>query len=173
MASLISNAARTRLQILCGQYARRSFDVENVRASRLQWASEVLGHPVESFSRLTTEEGKRLIDNLQAVLGVAETAPTRRRMSKREAQKLGTEGRGDQMHDESTLLDGTESIFTKIRSDMTALGWNESRLRLFLRSSRGPNNGRETIRTLSEANKVHWALKNLVAYSAKTKRASA
>jgi hypothetical protein len=171
MANLISNPQRTRLQILYGQYAARSFDVEKPRDARLAWATETLGRPVLSFSKLTGDEGKQLIDHLQAVLGLAETAPSRRRrISKRDAQKLGTEGRADQIHDETTMVDGSEPIFTKIRQSMTVLGWDESRLKAFLRSSRGPNNGRDTIRTLGEANKVHWALKNVVAYQEKTRK---
>jgi len=174
MVKPISSAARTRLQILYGQYAARSFDVGTRREDRMAWATEVLGRAVDSFSNLTADEGKQLIDHLQAILSIQQTLPAKRqRMSKRDAQKHGTEGRRDQLHDETTMVDGSEPIFRLIQMQMTQLGMDEERLKRFLRSSYGPNNGRDTIRTLGDANRVWWALKRQVAYQDKTRKKGA
>lgn len=174
MVKPITPGARTRLQILYGQYAARSFDVGTSREDRMAWATEVLGREVESFSKLSADEGKQLIDHLQAILGIEQTLPPkRRRMSKRNAQKHGTEGRRDQLHDETTMVDGTEQLFRKIQGQMTLLGMDNDGLKRFLRSTHGPNNGRDTIRTLGEANRVWWALKRQVSYQEKTRKRGA
>ncbi len=171
--SRISSAALTRLQTLYHQFEHRSFDVTSSREDRLAWAAETLGHEVTSFSALTIADGKHLIDALQLSMGLSETTPSQRRpASFRQAQKQGTEGRRDQVHAETTLLDGSEAIFTLILTEMKKLGWDDSRLKAFLRSRTGPNQGRETIRTLADANRVHWALKRLAARSTRTPSAS-
>lgn len=158
----ISPAACRRLQVLYRQMEARSLDAGGARADRLAWASERVGRSVASFNALTASEGKELIDGLQRALGMRETtAPRRRPMSFRDAQKHGTEGRRDQIHAETTMLDGSEDVFRLIQVEMSALGWDQDRLRAFLRSSHGPNDGRDTIRTLGEANRVHYALKRM------------
>lgn len=160
----ISQAALRRLQVLYRQAAARSLDIDNTRDERIAWASRELGRAVTSFSNLSVHEGKLLIDRLQAELGIAETAaPRRRPVSRYMAEKMGTEGRHDQIHAESTMLDGTEQIFDLIRHELTVLGWDAARLRTFLKSSYGPNGGRDTIRTLGDANRVHYALKRMAA----------
>ncbi|HEY4358233.1 MAG TPA: hypothetical protein VGN16_20980 [Acidobacteriaceae bacterium] len=159
----ISSAARTRLQILYGQEAARSLDLENSRASRLSWASQNVGRKIASFSDLTSAEGKTLIDTLQHALGIAQTVAPQFRSytSKRDAQKAGTEGRRDQLHPDTTMLAGNEDVLQLIRAELTTLGWDEAKLKMFLRSKHGPNQGRDTMRTLGEANRVHFALKQI------------
>jgi cytochrome c2 len=49
----------------------------------------------------------------------------------------------------------------RIQADLTRLGWDQARLEAFLRSPKSPTRGRTAIRTLADANKVHWALKHL------------
>jgi hypothetical protein len=163
----ISAPALRRLQALFAQFARRSFDITSKREDRLFWAAQTLGHEVTSFSELSAADGKKLIDDLQAWMGIAETAPPRRqRKSMRERQKVGTEGRRDQIHPDVTMLEGTEDVLGHIQREMTALSMDEERLRAFLRSPFGPNNGRDTIRTLGDANRVHFALKRMARRSA-------
>ena len=157
----ISRPQLTRLQTLYSQ-AARSLSLDNSRDDRMAWAGEVLDTPVTSFSKLSVGDAKTLIDALQATLGIAETSPARRGYtSTREREKQGTEGRRDQLHAETTMLAGDEEVLQLVRAEMTALGWNEDRLRAFLRSGRGPLGGRDAIRTLGDANSVHWALKRM------------
>jgi hypothetical protein len=165
---LISNPALRRLQVLYRQAAARSLDLSTARDARVAWASQQIGREIASFSDLSVYEGKQLIDRLQAELGVPQTAPPRRQpVSRYQAEKMGTEGRRDQIHTEVTMLDGSEQIFDLIRHELTELGWDQDRLRTFLRSGHGPNNGRDTIRTLGEANRVHYALKRMAERQAK------
>jgi hypothetical protein len=164
----ISPAALRRLQVLYRQASARSLDMDNTRDERIAWASRELGREITSFSQLSVHDGKLLIDRLQAELGVPETAaPRRRPVSYKDAQKMGTEGRHDQIHAESTMLDGTEQVFDLIRHELTVLGWDADRLRTFLKSGHGPNGGRDTIRTLGDANRVHYALKRMAERVAK------
>lgn len=156
----ISTPALRRLQTLYAQFERRSLDGDTSREARLAWATERLGKPVASFSALTNADGKFLIDALQLSMNIAETAPSKRQYkSTRDRQKEGTEGRRDQIHPDTTLLAGDERVFQLIQQEMTALGWNKERLLAFLRSPSGPNHGRDTIRTLGDANRIHFALK--------------
>jgi hypothetical protein len=166
MNSTISKPALRRLQTLYSQFERRSISTASspseLRKDRLAWATQCAGRAVDSFSNLTAAEGKLLTDNLQHTFGLAQSAPPRRqRMSTRDAQKAGTEGRRDQLHPETTMLDGSEDVFRLIQREMSALGWDQPRLQAFLRSPRGPNRGRDTIRTLGDANRVHYALKRM------------
>jgi hypothetical protein len=149
-----------RLQVLHGQYVRHSLDAAPTREGRIAWASSQINRPISSFSDLTVEEGRRLIDGLQAVLGVALPSKTpRRRQTRRDGQKAGTEGRHDQLHAETTLV-GDKDI-RRIQREMDRLGWNQSRLDAFLASPKSPNGRSTLIRTLGEANRVYWALKRM------------
>ena len=160
--SRISTSALKRLQTLYHQFERRSFDLSSSREDRLAWAAQCLGKSVTSFSTLSADDGKYLIDSLQLSMRINETAPPRRRrMSQHAAQKAGTEGRRDQIHSETTMLAGDEEILTKIMRELSSLGWTEERFKAWLRSSSSPNKGRDTIRTLGDANKIHWALKRM------------
>ena len=151
----------TRLQILYGQFERHSLDCPGSdRTSRTAWASSTLGRPITSFKELTLEEGKRLIDGLQRSLGtkVPSKSP-RRRQTRKDGEKKGTEGRHDQLHAETTLV-GPEDL-RRIQADLTDLGWDQAGLDRFLSSSKGPNKRSTIIRTLGDANRVHWALKRI------------
>ena len=151
-----------RLQVLYGQYCHHSLDTSNTREDRLAFASERIGRSIASFSDLTLEEGKKLIDGLQSALGVALPSKTpRRRQTRRDGEKAGTEGRHDQIHNETTLV-GDKDI-RRIQREMDRLGWDQSRLNAFLASPRGPNARSTAIRTLGEANRVYWALKRIPA----------
>jgi hypothetical protein len=158
----ITPAQLRRLQTLYSQCVSK-LDLDRSRESRMAWASQELKKPIASFSELSSADAKRLLDSLQLSMGIPQTSPPRRqRVNKKTAQKYGTEGRHDQIHAETTMLDGTEEVFRKIQVEMSALGWDEGRLKAFLRSASGPNDGRDTIRTLADANHVHWALKRMI-----------
>ena len=158
--SMITQPQLTRLQILYGQFERHSLDCPGAdRSYRLTWATQQAGRPVTSFKQLTVDEGIRLIDLLQRHLGtrVPSKVP-RRRPTRRDAQKLGTEGRRDQIHNETTLAGPSEIALLK--GDMDRLGWDEARLEAFLRSPRSPLKGVTRLTTLGHYNKLHWALRN-------------
>lgn len=149
-----------RLQVLYKQYEAHSLDTGTTREDRLTWASARIGRTIASFSDLDLEEGKKLIDGLQNALGVKLPSKTpRRRQTRRDGEKAGTEGRHDQIHDEVTLV-GDKDI-RRIQGEMDRLGWDQARLDAFLASPRGPNARRTTILTLGDANRVYWALKRM------------
>ena len=161
IAVAITSAQVQRLQILYGQFERHTLDAPGAaRQDRLQWASAACGRIIGSFKDLTLEEGKRLIDGLQNSLGVkAPSKAPRRKQTRRDGEKKGTEGRHDQIHPDITLAGPSE--FALIRRDLDRLGWDQARLEAFLASPRGPNKRSTVIRTLGDANRVHWALKRM------------
>ncbi len=149
-----------RLQVLYKQYEAHSLDTGTTREDRLTWASARIGRTIASFSQLDLDEAKKLIDGLQNALGVKLPSKTpRRRQTRRDGEKAGTEGRNDQIHNETTLV-GDKDI-RRIQGEMGRLGWDQARLDAFLASPRGPNNRRTTIHTLGDANRVYWALKRM------------
>lgn len=156
----INRAQLVRLQTLYSQFERHTLDSAPGRNARLEWASQQCGRAIASFSDLTVEEGRRLIDTLQGILGVkAPNQSPRRRMQRKSAEKAGTEGRRDQKHAETTMVSPED--LARLQKDLDRLGWDEFRLKRFLESPRSPLRGRTTILTLSDANKVHWALKHI------------
>jgi hypothetical protein len=153
-----------RLQTLYGQYEAHTLDVDRGRGARLHWASQQLGRMVDSFSSLSLDEGRKLIDIIQGVLNVKAPSKTpRKRMSRHAAEKAGTEGRRDQIHNETTLVSPDSKIFELIQQQLTRLGWNQAGLDRFLLGSSSPLKGKTQIRTLGDANKVYWALKRIPA----------
>jgi hypothetical protein len=156
----ITAPALKRLQVLYRQYEAHSLDVGAAREDRLAWAGARIGRRIDSFKLLTIEEGIQLIDGLQRALNTKVPSKTpRRRMGRQAAEKAGTEGRRDQIHAETTMASGAD--LERIQADLTRLGWDQARLEAFLRSPKSPTRGRTAIRTLADANKVHWALKHL------------
>jgi len=164
-ATSITPPQLKRLQVLYAQYQRSSLDADCGREGRLEWASRVLARPVASFKEITVDEAIRMIDGLQRALGVALPKKPRKRMSRRAAEKAGTEGRSDQKHAETTLV--SDADIRRIQRDLDALGWTQARLDAWLASPRGPNNRRVAIRTLGDANRVHWALNRMIVRAAK------
>lgn len=158
-ATAITAPQLKRLQVLYAQYERSSLDADCGRQGRLEWASERLGRTIASFKDISLDEAVKMIDGLQRALGVALPQKPRRRPSRRDAQKAGTEGRHDQIHAESTIV-GDKDI-RRIQREMDRLGWDQHRLEAFLASPRGPNQRRTAIRTMGDANRVYWALKRM------------
>jgi hypothetical protein len=149
-----------RLQVLYGQFEAHTLDVDRGRGARLNWASQRLGRVVDSFSNISIDEGRKLIDTLQGVMNVKAPSKTpRKRMQRKAAEKAGTEGRRDQIHNEVTLARPED--LERIQQQLSRLGWNQAGLDRFLLSSRSPLKGKTQIRTLGDANKVYWALKHI------------
>lgn len=156
----ISKPALRRLQVLYAQYEAHSLDCARGREGRLAWATAQTGRAIASFSGLSAEEGIRLIDGLQRAIGRKAPSKTpRRRMSRSAAEKAGTEGRRDQIHDESTMVSSAD--LERIQRELVRLGWDQQGLERFLRSPKSPTRGRTAIRTLGDANKVYWGLKHI------------
>jgi len=156
----ITGPALKRLQVLYRQFEAHSLDAGPTREDRLAWATARVGRQITSFSDLTVEDGIRLIDELQGLVGHKVPSKTpRRRLSRKNAEKAGTEGRRDQIHDETTMASAAD--IERIQKDLDRLGWDSARLEAFLRSPKSPTRGRTQILTLADANKVHWALKHL------------
>jgi hypothetical protein len=156
----ISKPALRRLQVLYGQYEAHSLDCGPRREGRLAWASQQTGRTITSFSNLTVEEGIRLIDGLQRAVGHKVPSKTpRRRMGRTQAEKAGTEGRRDQIHDETTMVSPAD--LERIRKQLDRLGWDQAGLEHFLRSPKSPTQGRVQILTLRDANRVYWGLKRI------------
>lgn len=149
-----------RLQVLYKQYEAHSLDTGATRNDRLVWAGERIGRKVDSFSQLSLDEGRKLIDGLQHALGVKlPSKRPRRHQTRRDGQKAGTEGRHDQIHEETTLV-GDKDL-RRIQGQLDRLGWTQARLEAFLASPKGPNGRSTSIRTLGEANRIYWALKRM------------
>jgi len=175
MSQPITPAQLRRLQTLYSQFERHTLDAlgpdlpwgtppsqvaDANRTSRLEWATQACGRRIDSFKDITLVEAKRLIEQLQGVLNVKAPNKSPRRQSRKHGQKLGTEGRRDQIHNETTIAGPAE--FALIKRDIDRLGWSIERMNGFLfHSARGPLRGKTQIRTLSDANKAHWAMKNL------------
>src|ERR1035437_10033754 len=152
-----------RLQTIYSQYAAHALE-GNGREGRLTWASEQAGRPITSFKDLTMAEAKHSTDGLQASLGVPETKPKarRRRLSREEARKAGTEGRRGVESNEVTLAGPAE--FARIQYALDQLGWSQAQFEGWLRSTYSPlkNKTHPQIRTLHDANRVWWALKGMM-----------
>jgi hypothetical protein len=156
--SAITNAQMKRLQTLYGQLARNGGEPQT-RESRIAWASSYVGRIIASFSDLTQTEASRMIDDMQRSTG--KRAPSKRkRLSKRDAEKFGTEGRHDQLHNEATLVDA--AALQRIQEMLDRIGWNQAQFNGWLRSPRSPiKRADPQVRTLGEANRVWWGLKHI------------
>jgi hypothetical protein len=168
MGNSISKGQLKRLQVLYGQLARHT-DQGSDRAARLAWASQLVGRQIASFSDLNQVDAKGLIDTLQGQLGIKETVRPRKRLDRASAQKAGTEGRRGNESNETTIAGPAE--FARIRYVLDLLGWNQTQLDAWLRSSRSPLKSKASpaIRTLGDANRVYWALKGMATAQGKWK----
>lgn len=130
----------------------------NEREQRLAVASRVIGRTISSFTELSSDEAARLIDALKKALG-QETRPRRKRPDRDQAQAYGTAGLRANSSNEIRLVD--EDTLQLVNRLLAKLGWDQARFSNFLRSNSSPVRS-GAIRTLPEANKVIWALKNMV-----------
>lgn len=154
----INKSQMRRLQTLYGQLAAHTQEGSD-RESRLAWATEHVGRAVASFSDLTAEEGRNLIDMLQGQLGVK--AQPRKRLDRDAAHRAGTEGRRGNGSNSSTLVSAQD--LARIQYVLDLLGWSQEQLAAWLASSRSPLGKRSSpkINTLGDANRVWWALKRM------------
>lgn len=160
MEQSITSGQLKRLQVLYGQLARHTLEGAD-REARLRWASGLVCRPIASFSDLSHSEAIHLIDTLQGQLGVKAPAKRRKRLSREDAQKAGTEGRRGQESRELTMAGPRE--LARIQYVLGLIGWNQSQLEGFLRSRQSPLRHKSSpeIRTLGDANRVWWALKRM------------
>ncbi len=155
----ITPAQLKRLQVLYGQFARKSLDAGDGRDARLSWASEQTGRTITSFSDLESIEAKRMIDGLQQLLNVK--APNQSPEPSREQRRQqGTAGRHDGAPNLTTLA-GPRDL-AMLDRDRVALGWDEARLEAFMRGKKSPTKGRTTLLTLTDINMTHWALQRFI-----------
>jgi len=163
----VSRAQLGALQVLYSKWSAAGFasdQDEHARSARLVWASENVGRSVSSFSDLTRDEARRLIDLLKTFLGQKLTRPSnpwRRIREHIPAQQAGMAGRKGI---DSTLvqLSSTDDL-ARIGELLERLEWSEEHYRKWLLSARSALPGSDgTIRTLAEANRVYWALKAMV-----------
>lgn len=155
-AARISSGQMKRLQTLYGKACAHTQEGRS-REERLQWASQLLGRPMASFSGLTREEAQRLIDALQGQLGVPQTQ--RRRRDREAARRRGKDGRrdGGEFAAVPQMVSGEE--LSEIEGYYMRLGWDRSRFDAWLRSPHSPlKKSYPEIRTRAEANRVRWAL---------------
>ncbi len=142
-------------------HARDLTDAADPRAARLSWASEQLARNICSFSELTADEARRLIDVLKPSLGQALTQqpqPWRRVSARDRAHRAGTAGRKGARSDVIQLASIDD--FARIDEGLKRLGWTRDRFEAWLKSDSSPLKREDrAIRTLADANKVWWALK--------------
>ncbi len=163
MTSKISPQQLKRLQTLWGLFCPQSQLDPKDREARLHWASEAIGRQIDSFRELTAEEAATAIDALQEHLP-AELV-RKRRPSRHLAQAYGTAGRRGRVEKEVRLVDA-ETIRV-LDSLIASLGWSRERFDAFLRSPKSPVRS-GAIRTLGEANRAIWALRNILRHSKTT-----
>lgn len=130
------------------------------RVKRIASASAVVGRTIASFSELTSDEAGVLIDALKKALGQKVTPPrSSRRPDRDQARAYGIAGRSDNDSKEIRMVDdATLELMDNLRAK---LGWSQGRLDAFLKSNSSPVRG-GAIRTLNQANRVIWALKNMM-----------
>lgn len=164
MAMMATAAQIQKVNVVYAQLAAREIGVENTRAARLAWASQLLQRPIGSFKELKRGEAIHLIDQAQGGLGLQHkphTFPTTREQSRR----AGLDGRKDVDHEFAAApqMVSAQEI-EQIQSFVRRLGWSQSQFEVWLGSRRSPFGTRadKRIRTSADANQVRWALKRML-----------
>ena len=166
MKGTVTAAQIVALQTLYARWSSHSLEIgADPRAARLAWASENIGRPIPSFSELSRDEARRLIDGLKGSIGqeVAEKPhPWRRIRSRERAHAAGTAGRRDAAS--SLIQMASPDDQARIDEALLRLGWSRERYEAWLQSSSSPVAGKSAgaILTVGEANKVWWALKAML-----------
>ncbi len=166
-----NDAAATRaqliaLQTLYSQWSAHTLPASvDARAARLLWASQATGREVSSFRDLSSDEARALLDILKGSIGQPLTRaaqPWRRIRSRERAHAAGTSGRKD--GDPSFVQMASPDDLARIDEALRRLGWSGDRYAAWLQSGVSPlaSKADGTIRTVAEANKVWWALKNML-----------
>jgi len=150
-----------RLQTVYGQLVRRDNSLDASRLCRLQWASGLCQREVASFSELTLDEARHLIDIAQGILGVR--VPAKRSVSRDQARRAGLDGRHDGKEFSSVPQIATAEDLARIKRLLEQMDWTQERLASWLASSHSPFSKRsnKSILTSDDANKVWWGLKRI------------
>jgi hypothetical protein len=153
------SALHSLFHLYAPQFLELSSSGSTARGPRLAWASEIVGRKVDSFSALKTDEAARLIELMKKALGQQIEPPSRRRADRDQALAYGTAGRRETVSKEIRLVDAP--TLELIDYLLLQLGWKQDRLEAFLQSKSSPVPS-GAIRTLPEANRVIWALRNML-----------
>jgi hypothetical protein len=143
-------------------------DNRDTRAERLSWASRETGRVIGSFAELSRDEARMLIDGLKGSIGQAISQPPqpwRKVRARDRADAAGTAGRHG--HDSSVIQMANADDLARIEQALSRLGWTRDQFEAWLRSARSPLKDKTSgiIRTVAEANKVWWGLKNMLVRS--------
>jgi hypothetical protein len=162
-----NHAQIVALQTLFSAWHSRSIsDAGDARVARLSWASTQLGRDVDSFSNLTGDEARQLIDVLKQSLGQPLTRQPQswnRVRTRDRAQEAGTAGRKGARSAVIHLASADD--LARIDEALQRLGWTKERFEGWLKSGSSPlkkKDGVFVIRTVAEANRVWWALKAMM-----------
>lgn len=154
------------LHTLYAQWERHSIqESANPRAARLAWASSSLGREIASFTEISRDDARWLIDALKGSLGQASTEkpqPWRRVRSRAKAHAAGTAGRRDT---QSSLVHmASHDDLARIDEMVRRLGWTADRYEAWRNSKFCPVSSRDqaAILTVDHANRIYWALKAML-----------
>jgi hypothetical protein len=154
------------LQTLCGQWQKHALDAgDDPRAARLAWASVNTGRDISSFSDLTRDEARLLIDLMKGSLGQPigkQPQPWRRINSRERAQAAGTAGRKDKTV--SFIQMASPDDLARVNELVRRLAWTQEQFNAWLKSPRSPlgSTDKAVIRTAAQANRIYWALKAML-----------
>jgi hypothetical protein len=153
----LSPSQLRRLQTLWGLFCRQSSTDASDREARLSWASGAIGRPISSFKDLTSDEAIAAIDAMQKHLP-AELL-WKKRPARRAAHAYGVAGRRGRTETEIRLVDA--ETLRLLDALVGKLGWSREQFDGFLRGKSSPVRS-GSIRTLAEANRCIWAIKNML-----------
>jgi len=167
MNQLISKQQLAAIHTLFAQYARQRLDLSNGndRHSRIAWISKACGRSVTTSKELSSSEAATVIGELKAALGDDQANFTRRPRSREAAQAAGTHGRRQTESNEIVMASPVDH--ERIQHAIERLGWSHEHYESWLRSATSPlsNVHDPRILTLAQANRVWWALKNMLKQS--------
>ncbi|MBZ5697899.1 MAG: hypothetical protein LAN18_05070 [Acidobacteriia bacterium] len=164
IAETISPSQMRALQTLFSAYARRFLDVSggDLRAERLSWASQNVGRAVTSFKELHGGEAARLIEMLKLALGQEVKPAWRRPRDRHAALAFGTHGRKNRPVKIEMIA--TPGDIEEVQQLRKYVGMTEEDFENWLRSRSSPVGQRPDprLRTMSDCNRVRWALKAML-----------
>jgi hypothetical protein len=154
------------LQTLYGQWKSHTLqEGGDPRSARLAWASENTGRNVSSFSDLSREEARILIDILKGSMGQplgTQPQPWRRINSRERAQEAGTAGRKGERSSLVQMVSPDD--LARVNELVNRLEWTRDQFEAWLKSPRSPlgATNQAVIRTAAQANRIYWALKAML-----------
>ena len=150
-----------RLQTLYGQLARHTIGVGTGREERLAYVSARMRRPIASFKDLSVDDAGWLVDQLQGELGVKAPAKPSKRLDREQGRRAGLDGRKDGGEFATAPQMASAADLATIQSYYMRLGLTREQFDGWLRSAHSPlkHKSDPKIVTLSDANKVRWALK--------------